>query len=110
MVSVVKINKLIAQGANLVTFSILLPFVYGCNGGGGGSASLGSLFTGGTGNPGGGGGGVGGLLNPGGSGSDGGGVAAVVGAVHQPEPTTMLLLGSGIAAMGLIYKKKQLGR
>jgi len=96
-----KFSTIMAQARNVFTFSVLLPFVYGCNGGsgsGGGSSFVGSLF----GNSG---SGVSGIINQG-----GGDTATALAAVHQPEPATMLLLGSGALAMGLMRRQKNQGR
>ncbi len=101
-----------ARVANFAILSVLLPFVYGCQGG---SSAL--SFLGG-----GGGGGIADSISGGGSdfftsgasgisGSVDGFAAAgastigSIAAIHQPEPATMLLLGSGLMAMAA-YKKK----
>lgn len=68
---------------------LLLPFVYGC-GGGGGLAALGSLFLGG------------GLASLGG----GAGLGAQIATISQPEPATMMLMGSGLAAMAFFKSKR----
>ena len=85
-----QMRTLYARMANFAILSVLLPFVYGCQGGGG---ALG--FLGGSG------GGSGGSFVGGGD-IGGGGITTIV----QPEPTTMLLLGSGMAAMAA-YKRKR---
>jgi len=80
----------------------VLPFVTGCGGGGGlAFLGLGSLF---------GLGGAGGSLFLGGS----GGSLALLGSssgsipvLHNPEPTSMLLLGSGLAAMAFYKSRKK---
>lgn len=81
---------------NFFVLSVLLPVIYGCGGGGGGGGSaLGALFS-----PDGGGGGGGGLPGGGGGGE---GLATI----HNPEPATILLMGGGMAAMGLYRKHKK---
>ena len=94
------------KGYNVFLFSAILPFVYGCLGGGGGSGSASSgissnpttpsstdlfltlpqntdilnatlPFTGET-----------------------------LAKIHNPEPTTLLLLGSGMLMLGYFRKKK----
>ena len=84
---------------NFLMLSIILPFASGCNGGGGGGSSLvGSLFSASSDGStlGGGPGSVGGL-----GGIDGGGgvTGASLASIHNPEPTTMLLVGGGMMAM-----------
>jgi len=72
--------------------SVLLPVVYGCGGGGGGgSAALGALFGPGS----------------GGGGGGGGGGGDTLATIHNPEPATLLLMGSGMAVMGLYRKHKK---
>ena len=83
----------IARFKNFSLLSLLLPFVYGCQGGG--ISQLGSLF-GGSGS----GGNAGaGLL----AGGEGGAVATIV----NPEPASMILLGTGLAAMAYYNTKKK---
>lgn len=84
---------LLAKLHNLFLFSMLLPFIYGCNSGTGGSSpvgSVGGLFESGPSVT----GGSGTIIPPGGE--------EVVAQLHNPEPATMLLIGGGIAAMGYI--------
>ena len=96
----------------IIILSVLLLFVYGCGpGGGSASSSLGSLFETGS-----------GIISSGFSDSSSGGSGAssgegflsqglgqqsVVGGggetlarIHNPEPATMFLLGSGLMMMG----------
>ena len=73
---------------NFAIFGILLPFVYGCQlGGGDGSSGLSFLGS------------------SAGGGDSSGIVGAQIATVHHPEPATMLLLGSGLAAISF-YRKK----
>ena len=103
--------------------SVLILIAFGCNGAGGGEG-------GGSGNPS---TGTAGLENPGSLGSqsdndsnnaleagslftqegedsgnnqnDGGGVGITIAKIHNPEPSTMLLMGSGLAALRF-YRRK----
>jgi len=83
-------------------FAVVLPFLYGCPGGGGG----GGLFGGGSFLGGGGDSGSSSLLG-GGGGLGGGGslgtslAGSDVTTITQPEPASLLLLGSGMMAMAL---------
>ena len=86
---------------NFLLLSVILPLFSGCNGGGGSAGStsmVGSLF---------------GASSSGGStlasssgpvGTDGGGAALA--SIHNPEPTTMLLVGGGVMAMAYLRKRK----
>lgn len=91
----------------LIVFAAMLPFVYGCVPGADVGSLAGFLF---------GGGGLGGdtiallgegaaaggtLAAPGGSGAE-------LATLHNPEPATMFLFGSGLMAM--TYFKSKLGR
>ena len=87
---------------NLLWLATVLPFVYGCNSGGGGgsvsgffgdsgSGSIGSLSSGV-------GGGAGEIIIQGGSASE-------LAVIHNPEPASMLLLSGGLMAMAY-YKNK----
>jgi len=88
-------KNIFAKISNFFLLSILLPVVYGCGGGGGGSASVGSLF--GTSST-----GIVLASAPAEGGSD---LAMTV--YHNPEPATMLLLGSGIMAIGYLKTRKK---
>lgn len=92
--SKMKIKNLIAQASNFFILTVLLPVVYGCTGGGGSSVSslLGGSVAGGA---------------SGGAGGAGGGEIALA-SIENPEPATMLLLGSGFIVMG--YLKNRLNR
>ena len=89
---------------NFLMLSVLLPVVSGCGGSGGGGA-LASLFGGSPSSSGtsgvvtGGGGIEGGLASLGGGG--------VPPALHNPEPVTLLLLGSGMVALGYLKRHKK---
>ena len=91
-----KILNIVARSHNIAMFAVILPFVYGCNGGGGGiSASVGGLFGGKTAS-------IASLTTDVSSGS--GGLATL----HNPEPATMVLLGSGMLMMGYLRSRKNL--
>ncbi|MCR4337395.1 MAG: PEP-CTERM sorting domain-containing protein [Candidatus Omnitrophica bacterium] len=85
---------------NLVNFKnallvLALPMIYGCGGGGGGAISqLGSLFGGGSSSS-----------SLAGGSSGGSGFGSIANIHHNPEPATMLLMGSGLALMAC-YRKK----
>ena len=81
---------------NAILAVTLMPVISGCGvGGAAGLGSLGSLFAFSSGS--GGGAGAGLLASAGGA----GGVATI----HQPEPTTMLLMGGGLIAMHYLKNK-----
>ncbi len=82
--AMIRKNMLLAK---IALFAVVLPFVYGCQGGGGGGASL--LGGGASGLSGGGSGG--GETLAGGSGG--------LETIHNPEPASLLLLGGGMMAM-----------
>ena len=82
-------SKKVVQSA---TYLGLLPLLTGC---GGGLAALGSLFGGRAA----GGGEVASAILP------AGGEAAIV-ALHNPEPASMLLMGSGAVAMAFMKRRK----
>ena len=83
-------KTIMVRTLNFLMISVL-PLLSGCNsgGGGGGGSSVGGLFSASSGSltlgPG-----------PGGGGPGGGGELA---SIHNPEPTTMLLVGGGMMAI-----------
>ncbi|MFH1359977.1 MAG: PEP-CTERM sorting domain-containing protein [Candidatus Omnitrophota bacterium] len=81
-------NKTIARVLNFAILAGSLPFIYGCGPGGSSAGIFGDSLAGVVGS---------------GSVATGGGSIATI---HNPEPATMLLLGSGLAAMA-IYKRKK---
>jgi hypothetical protein len=94
-------NKIIVnnlyKASNLALLT--LPILSGCGGGsGGGSSSVGALFSPesspGTGTT---------VLT---SATDAG-VNSGIATIHNPEPATMLLLGGGMLVMGLIKSQKR---
>ena len=91
---------------SILIFSLLLC-AYGCNGGGGGSSSISSAIDGFAGGSGENTEGSVGSLENGNSGSSesGGDSDAAIATIHNPEPATMLLLGSGLAALRF-YRNK----
>ena len=84
---------------------LLLPCIYGCGGGGAGAGFLGGLFGGGGSSAAAGGSSIflasSGLAS---SGIESGGAA--IAALHNPEPITMALFGSGMMAMAF-YKNRR---
>ncbi len=100
--------------ANLMLLSVLLPTISGCGAGGGAGGGIGgfisALFGGsGSGSEG---SGLLGFIGGGITGGSGGGTETIttLASVHNPEPATMFLMGSGIAAMAMFKKnarKKQ---
>ena len=76
------------QMANFAILSVLLPFFYGCQGGGDGALGFSSSGGGGS---------------IAGGGTGGGEITTIV----NPEPATMLLLGSGFAAMAWHKRKNK---
>jgi len=72
-------------------FLALLPLLAGCAGGGSAAFGLGSLFGGG-----GGGGGIPDIIS-----------GEAIATIYQPEPASMLLMGSGLAAMAYFKNKKK---
>ncbi len=94
-------KRTLARFINFSILSVVLPFVYGCQTGGGGG--LASAL------------GVSGPASPAATGGTGDGGATIVttlqtgpetiATIHNPEPATMLLLTGGLAAMA-VYKRK----
>ena len=93
---------------HIIVLSLLLPFLAGCQGGG--SSQLGSLFAG----P------ASGLIadllplsnnsedtvNSGEDGGEGENKLAIA-SVHNPEPVSLALFGTGISALALLRRKKK---
>jgi hypothetical protein len=99
-----KINKIkgLVSKALIV---LMLPFLGGCIAGGGlGLGALFGLFGGAA-------AGIGGLLASLGGGAGGVGGAAATGAgiatISNPEPASMILFGSGVAAMTYFKNRKK---
>lgn len=82
----------------LVAMAVTLPFIYGCGAGAGVGSLVGFLFGSG------GGGGIS-LLASGGSDIITG--ASSVASLVNPEPASMLLVGSGLAAMSYFKSKSK---
>jgi len=86
-----------------IVLAFALPFIYGCGGGGGVGSLIGFLF---------GGGGLGSIGDIALLGGIGGGIGGAVGgaagvaSLVQPEPASVLLIGSGIMAMTYFKSKK----
>jgi len=94
-----------------IALAAALPFVYGCAGGVGTGSLLGFLFGGGLSGgteiallAAGAGGGIAGALGLGGAAGGGAGAAGIATLV-QPEPASMLLVGSGLMALGYFKSK-----
>lgn len=90
-----KESKLV-KSLRAIFVAALVPFITACNGGGGGSLlGAGSLFSG---------------LAAGDDGSGGGVLPGItgdeVGTLTNPEPASMLLVGSGMAVMAYYNNKK----
>ncbi len=90
--------KKLIQSLQVIGLSVLLPALYGCQGGG-----LGSLI------------GSGGIfLAASSGGSSAGGAAAITGGagsslatLHNPEPATLMLMGSGMMVMAYARMKNK---
>lgn len=92
-------KKTLAQSSKLIALAAALPFIYGCGGGAGVGSLVGFLFGGGLGA------GEIALLSTGGAGSVIGTGGAGLAVLHNPEPASMLLVGSGLMAMGYFKSK-----
>jgi len=79
-----------------VVLASALPFIYGCGAGGGVGSLVSFLFGGGLGS-------IGDIVLLGGGGGGGGGGA--IASLTQPEPASLLLIGSGIMAMTYFKSK-----
>jgi len=90
-----KVAKNYQKYLKFVVLASALPFIYGCGAGGVGSL-VGFLFGGGLGN-------IGDIVLLGGGGGGGGGGA--IASLTQPEPASLLLIGSGIMAMTYFKSK-----
>lgn len=91
------LNKVVIRFINFIILSIILPVVYGCNGTSStltGDSNAGGAISGLAGSLGGDGGGVG-----------AGGEGSAMATIHNPEPATMFLLGSGLIAINY-YKNR----
>lgn len=98
------VKNLLSKSYNWFLFVILLPVMYGCNEGGSGTASLGSLF------------GPQDAATLASGASDPSTTLAVtagvesaghIGTITNPEPATMLLLGSGMMAMAYFKNRSK---
>jgi hypothetical protein len=100
------VRKIIGKINDYAMLVCTLPLIYGCSGGGGGGGLgfLGSFFGGGGSASSGGGTFTSGFAFNGGAGAAGGatGIATIV----NPEPASMLLMGSGLVAMAIYNKKR----
>jgi hypothetical protein len=102
------LKKIVKNGYTLFLFSAILPFICGCLGGGGsssGAANAGVAFVPGASSP----DEIITILPPASDMING--VLPFTGEtlakVHNPEPTTLLLLGSGMLMFGYFRKKNQ---
>jgi len=81
-----------------IVLASALPFIYGCGAGGGIGSLVGFLFGSGLGS-------IGDIALLGSGGGGGGGGGGGIATLVQPEPASIFLVGSGIAAMSYFRSK-----